>query len=274
MLYIWPFITFFSLPLLYPYGLEILANFLPASVAKKFSLGRSKVKAISFIAYSVIATLGAMIIVHYNTIIHPFTLADNRHYMFYVFRYTILQHPMAKFALTPFYVLGAWLVLHCLGGVFVSQPQNPRLEKGAEAEHLRKLTEGTDTSFVIIWFFSTALSLITAPLVEPRYFIIPWLLWRLQVPPMTSTSLLAPPIAIIPPPQFPLTTSHGTQNGFSTSFGSTDTSIIGDELESHDHRLYLETLWFICINAATGYIFLYRGFEWSQEPGNIQRFMW
>jgi hypothetical protein len=24
----------------------------------------------------------------------------------------------------------------------------------------------------------------------------------------------------------------------------------------------------------TGYVFLYKGFEWPQEPGKVQRFMW
>ena len=44
--------------------------------------------------------------------------------------------------------------------------------------------------------------------------------------------------------------------------------------ERHDHRLWLETVWFLAINLATGYIFLYWGFEWPQEPGKVQRFMW
>lgn len=44
--------------------------------------------------------------------------------------------------------------------------------------------------------------------------------------------------------------------------------------ERHDHGLWLETVWFLAINLATGYIFLYWGFEWPQEPGKVQRFMW
>ena len=42
----------------------------------------------------------------------------------------------------------------------------------------------------------------------------------------------------------------------------------------HDDRLWLETVWFLTINLVTGYIFLYWGFEWPQEPGKVQRFMW
>ena len=38
--------------------------------------------------------------------------------------------------------------------------------------------------------------------------------------------------------------------------------------------LWLETLWFLGINAAVGYMFLYKGFEWESERGMVQRFMW
>lgn len=44
--------------------------------------------------------------------------------------------------------------------------------------------------------------------------------------------------------------------------------------EAHDPRLWVETLWFGLINIGTAYVFLYKGFEWVQEPGNVQRFMW
>lgn len=42
----------------------------------------------------------------------------------------------------------------------------------------------------------------------------------------------------------------------------------------HDHRLWLETVWFLVVNAVTGWIFLNKGFTWLQEPQNVQRFMW
>ena len=42
----------------------------------------------------------------------------------------------------------------------------------------------------------------------------------------------------------------------------------------HDHRLWLETMWFLTVNLGTGYVFLYWGFTWPQEPGKVQRFMW
>ena len=51
------------------------------------------------------------------------------------------------------------------------------------------------------------------------------------------------------------------------------TEAIIDEAKD-SYALSLETLWFVAVNVATGYIFLYWGFEWPSEPGSVQRFMW
>lgn len=48
----------------------------------------------------------------------------------------------------------------------------------------------------------------------------------------------------------------------------------GSADNTYDYRLIFETAWFILINSVTAYVFLYKGFEWPQEPGRIQRFMW
>lgn len=43
--------------------------------------------------------------VHFGTIVHPFLLADNRHYTFYVWRKVINRTPWTRYALAPFYAL-------------------------------------------------------------------------------------------------------------------------------------------------------------------------
>ena len=55
-------------------------------------------------------------IVHFNTIIHPFTLADNRHYMFYVFRYTIRRPGLTRYLLVIAYTLSRLVVWDRLAG--------------------------------------------------------------------------------------------------------------------------------------------------------------
>ena len=77
MLYIWPAIVFFSWPALLPLfsDLTIFRQRLPR------------------VTSTVIAIAIMSAVVNLNTVIHPFTLADNRHYTFYVF--AILRKQLA-----------------------------------------------------------------------------------------------------------------------------------------------------------------------------------
>jgi alpha-1,2-glucosyltransferase len=266
MLYVWPFIAFFSAPLIIPMGVLFLQNLtslvsiplFPRLVRKYFFVS----------AYVVIALATTLLIIKYNTITHPFTLADNRHYMFYVFRYTILRHPLIRYILAPVYLGCAYLVYLTLSGLAELHPRL-RLQGEDSPKTIREKLQkpdikddedgGPTTSFLIILLLTTALSLITAPLVEPRYFIIPWVMWRLNVPPL--------------PTKANLRSRHRGKNNRYTSERFFD-FVRYWGWEGHDYRLWLETAWFLLINVATGYIFLYRGFEWPQEPGKLQRFMW
>jgi len=225
MLYIWPFIVFFSWPVLLPQMSDwaILRRRLPR------------------LATMVAITVLMMAAVHLNTIVHPFTLADNRHYTFYVFR-ILMRHGWIKYAAVPVYVGCAWLVINALGHV--------RDSRGPSADVVR-------VSFVLVWLLATSLSVITAPLVEPRYFIIPWLIWRLHVPecalPPEPEHTDAPGKATLPSPVF------------------SDIPLLRSLAQDSS---WLELAWYVAINIGTCYVFLYKGFLWPQEPGNIQRFMW
>lgn len=245
--------------------------------------------------------------VHFNTIVHPFTLADNRHYVFYAFR--ILRfHPAVKYGAVVIYFLCAWAVISAFGFTTIApaprlmpmppQPQQPpapakpvtrkeKREQQKEADKKAKASrkqvaskqatppeqkdpvspevmariqshiaarqkqqlEPTQVSFVIIWLAATALSLVTAPLVEPRYFIIPWVMWRLHLPPQ--------PIPTV----------------YRQNRPDEEKEIVRAQVAAYS-PLFLETLWFLAVNAVTGYVFLYKGFEWPQEPGRVQRFLW
>jgi alpha-1,2-glucosyltransferase len=247
MVYIWPYISFFSFPLLIPTILSVLpAAVLPASI--RSNLIHRRVPATSIICFAVLV-LG---IVHFNTIIHPFTLADNRHYIFYVFRWLILRNFWIRYIWIPGYVVCGWLVIQSLGRseasrrVEIMTRSTSRTRKMASVEN--ELIIGDDAnrvSFVLIWFLSTSLSLATAPLVEPRYFILPWLIWRIYVP------------------------SPQASPADSKKDGRYDIYALWTR-----YGLLLETLWFVAINLGTGHLFLYKGFEWPQEPRVVQRFMW
>ena len=234
--------------------------------------------------YCIGALIVTLLIIKYNTIIHPFTLADNRHYVFYVFRYTILRHQTIRYLLGPIYLACGWAIYLTICGpstvqgttlkeVTSKESKKSNLKAGVtmEASDFESAGKETDesgpkTSFLLIFLLTTALSLITAPLVEPRYFIIPWVMWRLNVPSLLVSQQNLPRNNQKPETKESTTTSQGTGRflGWLIYWG----------YQGHDYRLWMETFYFLVINAVTGYVFLYRGFEWPQEPGNVQRFMW
>jgi alpha-1,2-glucosyltransferase len=250
------------------------------------ALVRSK---LYYIPYFLSTLLASFLIVHYNTIIHPFTLADNRHYMFYVFRYTIRRPGNVRYYLIPAYTFCRLSCWACLSGStlrlidsqdqpapvrfwsrpFADAPATARAgEQHAEEQaaarpppmlpHVGMLDSpdsgsalAPPTSAAALWLLATALSLVTAPLVEPRYFILPWVFWRLLVPAnrRLSTEPLLP--------------------GWLRRLAG-----------KVDLRLVLETAWFVAVNLGTMYIFVTRPFVWRSEGGEVldggrvQRFMW
>jgi hypothetical protein len=304
MLYIWPYFVFFSWPILIIPALNVV---LPQSVLPKYlNYGfPEKQRNLPGILACLIVLPMMLAIVHFNTIVHPFTLADNRHYVFYVFRLLLGVHPAIKYIAVAVYFLCGWAVISAFGFSTVQAPQVPQVpaakpapapkptekeepketrkqirakakatpkmgkqqpeqkpqppkpqpmspeafERMREALSLRKAQEKEmRVSFVLVWIAATALSLVTAPLVEPRYFIIPWVMWRLHLPSLPTPAALR---------QRPSSEAEKVRRDIATNLPK-----------------FLETAWFMAINAITGYVFLYKGFEWPQEPGKIQRFMW
>ena len=258
MLYVWPFITFFSLPMLWPW---LLNGIVPQQLLPR-QLQYHKVRYHTTAIVVGFGFIGVSLgIVHYNTIVHPFTLADNRHYMFYVFR-ILLSHSSLKYLVVPVYGYCAWAAIAALGGLentqdFSTQKKQDRIDANEGEQSLKTSDKspkttlpGNSVTFVLVWLLTTALSLVTAPLVEPRYSILTWVFWRLH--------LISPQPAAVP------------HKGKSSRNDKLRAFVNG----TYDHRLILETTWFMLINVFTGYMFLYQGFEWPQEPGNVQRFMW
>lgn len=260
MLYIWPYFVFFSFPLMLPstvrLAMDVLSR-LPGLRPQSKGTRNNMPRLWTFAMFTALAAT----IVRFNTIVHPFTLADNRHYVFYVFR-ILLRNSLTKYGAAPIYIICAYLSITTLGDPQIpeSQPNRTKFtkDKPVDAKRLSEKGRGCRISSVLVWLASTTLSLATAPLVEPRYFIIPWTVWRLHVPPLDSKSL-----------------SVGDQRKQARgNRGSTAQSGWIHAIRNHDYRLWLETLWSLAINAVTGYMFLCRGFSWPQEPGNVQRFLW
>ncbi|OBZ79247.1 Dol-P-Glc:Glc(2)Man(9)GlcNAc(2)-PP-Dol alpha-1,2-glucosyltransferase [Grifola frondosa] len=94
--------------------------------------------------------------IHKFTIQHPFLLSDNRHYTFYIWRRVFLLHPIVPYLLVPGYIACAWAWF---------------LRTGKDQTLLQNL-------LLPVFVLPT---LLPTPLLEPRYFLIPYILLRAQV---------------------------------------------------------------------------------------------
>jgi alpha-1,2-glucosyltransferase len=247
MLYLWPYMLFFSFPVAVS---TVLSSVLESG--KSWSLKISELPRLWTIL--VLSALAA-VVVHYNTIVHQFTLADNRHYVFYVFR-ILMRHRYIKYLATPIYIICGWIMIRTLGGSKATNQQAKPSKDGKTVRQepkkpLQPSADSRHTSLVLAWLGTTVLCLVTAPLVEPRYFIIPWVVWRLHVPLYTP--------------------KKANRDMKSPKLERLDwwRTLLQPEI-----WLWVETLWFCMINCVTGYIFLNWTFEWQQEPSQKQRFMW
>ncbi|GJJ76731.1 alpha-1,2-glucosyltransferase [Entomortierella parvispora] len=90
------------------------------------------------------------------TYVHPFLLADNRHYTFYIWRLVTRFHAAGPYLLAPVYLICGWCCWQALA------------------------TEQT-ILWVLIYGVATALTLIPSPLLEFRYFIAPYLIYRISM---------------------------------------------------------------------------------------------
>ena len=172
------------------------------------------------------------------TIDHPFLLADNRHYTFYIWRlfrrnYTSLNI-QPKFAVVPVYTLAltAWSTALSKRGALLS----------------------------ILLAGATAATLVPTPLVEPRYFLIPYLLLRIYSQPETEMQ------------------------------GDVSGKEMGTKKEGKGERdggrekwiwLGLGLALFAVVNAVTVGLFVRRPFEWPAKAvdvgrgeGTTMRFIW
>lgn len=103
--------------------------------------------------------------VYFNTLVHPYLLADNRHYTFYVWNKFYGRYSWARYAIIPAYA-------YCMTALYLS---------------LRNKAAGFKTMYAICAFTAIALQ----KLIEVRYFIIPYLILRLNTIDLKPRYILA-----------------------------------------------------------------------------------
>lgn len=106
----------------------------------------------------------ATIIVYKNTIVHPYMLADNRHYTFYVWNRFYGRYDWARYAAIPVYLFGLTTLSHALAN--------------------------KSAGFILIYGACTFVSIALQQLIELRYFIIPFLVLRLHMAAVKSRWIL------------------------------------------------------------------------------------
>ncbi|XP_028174642.1 putative Dol-P-Glc:Glc(2)Man(9)GlcNAc(2)-PP-Dol alpha-1,2-glucosyltransferase [Ostrinia furnacalis] len=99
-------------------------------------------------------------IVHVNTLVHPYLLADNRHYTFYIWNRWYGKYNFARYVMVPIYT---FLLLNLY-------------------ENLRK---HNCVSLLISFCVSIFISLCFQKMIEIRYFLVPYMICRLRFRPPT-----------------------------------------------------------------------------------------
>nr|CAD7596520.1 unnamed protein product [Timema genevievae] len=136
------YFSLFTLCFCFPYFITFTPTFFHWCVANKKSLA--------------IISLICVLIVGFNTHVHPYLLADNRHYTFYIWKRVFERHFLFKYMLIPFYVFGLFAGFQIL--------------------------KNTSVTYCAFYIFCFMLCLVPQKLLEFRYFILPYLFLRLQIP--------------------------------------------------------------------------------------------
>ncbi|KAG0684241.1 glucosyltransferase [Pichia californica] len=103
------------------------------------------------------------------TIIHPFILADNRHFTFYIVRNFIIRTETSKYELLPIYHFSFYIVHK----IFM---QNCNVVKGKNNNFKRT---AASPIMYYIYMICTFGVVCLSPLFEPRYYILPYIFFRL-----------------------------------------------------------------------------------------------
>ncbi|XP_061369279.1 dol-P-Glc:Glc(2)Man(9)GlcNAc(2)-PP-Dol alpha-1,2-glucosyltransferase-like isoform X2 [Gastrolobium bilobum] len=102
-----------------------------------------------------LASIVGLLSVHFFSVAHPYLLADNRHYPFYLWRKVIMAHWSIKYILVPIYVFSWLSIIHMLG-------------------------KCRNKIWILAYFLATAAVLVPTPLIEFRYYTIPFYIMMLH----------------------------------------------------------------------------------------------
>ncbi|XP_057711579.1 dol-P-Glc:Glc(2)Man(9)GlcNAc(2)-PP-Dol alpha-1,2-glucosyltransferase isoform X1 [Corythoichthys intestinalis] len=103
-----------------------------------------------------LATIVSVLLVWKFTAVHKYLLADNRHFTFYVWKRFFQRHEVLRFLLIPIYIFAAW--------------------------HFQDSLKSRSLFWTLAFLACVAAATVPQKLLEFRYFIIPYLMYRLHMP--------------------------------------------------------------------------------------------
>ena len=103
----------------------------------------------------IVLTLLFILFAHFYTISHPYLLADNRHYTFYFWRRILNYSDHTRYYLSLVYAMTAILMTSLL-------------------------VHGSSELLALVYWVCVVLVLFLQPLIEFRYFILPYLIFRIH----------------------------------------------------------------------------------------------
>lgn len=164
--------SFHGAQLLYFGAINLCAGF-PSSVAA--STARWPMWS-HLVAAAALTTLSTVLVLR-GTIVHKYLLADNRHYPFYIWKKFLGRGWWARYVPVPVYALGLYSTAIGVYGADRS------------GSHSSSPTLKLLRAFGLL--VAVSLVLIPSPLLEPRYFITPFVMAQLQAPSSASRLNLA-----------------------------------------------------------------------------------
>jgi alpha-1,2-glucosyltransferase len=142
-------------------------------VRNSLSQGSLSVIIMAWLAYAV----------NQHTMAHPYLLADNRHYTFYVWQRTYQRYEWFKYAMLPVYYVCGWLITSQLMSLASKVLRLPTPENNHPNGTVTLRSQSFMATWIIAFLVFTATTLIPSPLLEFRYFIVPFTLLLLQLLP-------------------------------------------------------------------------------------------
>lgn len=118
-----------------------------------------------YLFFYVLLTAVGLMAAHYYTYEHPYLLADNRHYTFYIWKNIYRRNEQMKYFLTPIYSISIILIVTLI-------------------------REQQSFWWMLLYAGVCIITLVPQSLFEFRYFIIPYLMFKIHVRPSSLAAIL------------------------------------------------------------------------------------